>query len=269
MSIKTSIIFLGIYVILRLFVLGFTQQHGQYIEFLDVGQGDAIFISTAKGRHILIDTGPDYSVDYYLSEKFYLMPCVLDLVIVTHKHLDHYGGLERIFKRCHIGSVIFNSRINDIVDVNLTLDTKLQNSFRGDVFKIDEISFCVLWPPNDSDFISQTSNLNNTSIVFLMDYGGFEALFTGDAEVDVWRKLNFPNSCKVDSRLDVLKVAHHGSINGLYKPLLTALKPMMSVISVGINNKYHHPSPEVILFLNSINSKVFRTDVAGNIVINF
>lgn len=269
MSIKTSIVFLGIYAILRLFVRGFTQPHGQYIEFLDVGQGDAIFISTVNGKHILIDAGPDYSIDYYLSEKFYLKPCVLDLVIVTHKHLDHYGGLERIFKRCHIGSVIHSFKINDVVSADLDNASEQQNLFRGDVFEIDQISFCVLWPPNDSDFISHTNNINNTSIVFLIDYGAFEALFTGDAEVDVWRKLVVPSSCKVDGKLDVLKVAHHGSINGLYRPLLSSLKPITSIISVGSDNKYGHPSPKVIDFLNNIGSKVFRTDLVGNIVINF
>jgi competence protein ComEC len=227
---------------------------GLSIKILDVGQGDAILITTPNDKKILIDGGGNYDVDSYLNNGMPLEPCVLDMVILTHLHDDHSFGLHRVLKRCTVR--VISSNLTGFIDAATKAKPIIKTLVRGDNFVIDGVSFYVLWPPVDYT----NKDLNDTSIVIMLDYKDYEVLLSGDAGGRILCSLD--NLETLNKHLDLYKVSHHGSITGLCNKLL----PKVSVISVG-ENKFGHPDDRVIKFLESVDSKVKRTDLEGTIEI--
>lgn len=224
------------------------------IKVLDVGQGDAILITTPNDKKILIDGGGNYDVDTYLNNGMLLEPCILDMVILTHLHDDHSFGLRRVMKRCDIGTISGN--LVEFVDTETKDKPLIKTLVQGDSFIVDGVSFEVLWPPADYT----NKDLNDTSIVILLDYKNYEALFSGDASGKILCSLGGLET--FNEHLDLYKVSHHGSITGICDKLL----PKVSVISVG-ENKFGHPDDRIITLLESEGSKVHRTDLEGTVEI--
>ncbi|MBP7785892.1 MBL fold metallo-hydrolase [Patescibacteria group bacterium] len=241
------------------------------LEILDVGQGDSILITTPNGKRVLVDGGDNYESDYEISKRIPFYSCYIDILILTHPHYDHIVGLNRIMQRCKIGTIMFNDVSFDSRDFRLfkelSSNFNIKNMYAGDIFEIDEVNFIFLWP--DKKFLqNRIPDLNDMSFVFLVDYGKFEALLTGDATEKVLGRLSFNKINELtDSSLDVLKVPHHGSKYSLHKYFYSGIDPKMCVISVGKDNKFSHPYPGLVEYLNEIGCNVLRTDESGDVLI--
>ncbi|MBU1017126.1 MAG: MBL fold metallo-hydrolase [Patescibacteria group bacterium] len=223
------------------------------ITVLDVGQGDAILIKTPHNKKILIDGGPDGGVVGKIPQDFPFFSCYVDIVLSTHSHSDHITGINAILKRCATPLFI----INDIgpLENRPNENVAITPGFSGDKFSLDGVNFYILWPPKDFS----SSDLNNMSIVVLMEYKGFKALFTGDAESDILVSV-------VKDDIDFLKSPHHGSYDEGLETLLSKVTPAIMAISVG-KNSFGHPSLQVLGIADSADIEVFRTDEDGDIVV--
>jgi competence protein ComEC len=156
-----------------------------YVKFIDVGQGDSIFIRTSEGDTLLIDGGADSEADRDLNQEMFFPFCQLDYLIITHPHADHIGGLEKIVKRCSIGVVMFNDISSDtatLVKLRQLLEkNKVINTYAGDEFSFGKGIIKILWPTREL-VPSVNKNLNDLSTVVFLDYGDFEGLFLGDLQ---------------------------------------------------------------------------------------
>jgi len=271
---KISNLIMVTFIFLTLSFTGFftKDNKGFRMEFIDVGQGDSIYISTPKGNKILVDGGDNYSVDFEIANLIPFYSCSLDAVILTHPHYDHLNGLNRIINRCRISNVMFNDvdfTSRGFSDFKaITRNMNVRNLYEGDEFEIDNVKFKVLWPTKEFTQ-SRFDDVNDTSIVLFVDYGDFEAVLLGDAGEEVLGKLDLSSILPlVDGDFDVIKVSHHGSKYALNKSFYLGLKPKNCVISVGKDNKFGHPDKNVLDFLQSINCAILRTDLKGNIVLN-
>lgn len=235
--------------------------------FFDVGQGDSVFIQTPFGEDILIDGGPDNKVLEKLSETMPFYDRKIDVIILTHAHADHLAGLVEVLKRYEVGSVYYNG---------LPPDSDLAQEFFREIKEkkinlaavrgvkrpeeIKGVSIDIFSP--EDDFLKETTNVNNASLITKVFYGDDSFLFTGDAEIEEWEHLL---SVGYNFNTDVLKVAHHGSSNGTVKSLLKEVSPEIAVISVGKGNDFGHPSLRVIKKIKSVGAKIYRTDTNGDI----
>lgn len=268
-SIFPTLIFL---IIIILSVLSVTKirHNTPNITFIDVGNSDSILVTYGSAK-LLIDGGPDKSSPVYLSYFNFLNFCSFDAVFLTHSHADHLAGLLPVLKSCSVKNFLVNNLLykSKFVDeLNVVLEKRYENLivsnlYRGEFLKIGDLYLYVLWPPrNFSD-----ENINNESIVLLLDYYDFEVLFLADAEFSVQQNfLKDPILKKIDLPLEIIKVPHQGSIDSLNKKLLEYLKPRFAVFSVGPNS-YGHPDENVIKFYENLGTQVLRTDYLGNIVI--
>ena len=239
----------------------------KFVSMLNVGQGDAIYIKDEK-ISILIDTGENYESTYGINKYYFPGTCRINYVFITHPHFDHLGGLERLAKICQIDTFIFNDinydseayyRIYDLVDEKNHLKT-----YVGDEFKTKNFYIKTIWPTEE--FLHAFNNVNDTSIVQLLDSGDFEVLLTGDVEQEALNKIDFDQiSGLIDGRLDVFKVCHHGSRAGLSKEIVEKFRPIYCVISCGEDNKFGHPHQEVVDYLENHGCKVLRTDQQGTV----
>lgn len=293
--------------------LTWKQNPSPEIQFLDVGQGDAILINAPGPKWILIDGGEDFTVSWYLNQVFPLNNCHLDAVFLTHPHSDHLGGLVRVLNQCTVDRIFYSpisceSSLcgeweNLISNAGFGIRKKpIVESFSlGDKYILDEKSYLYcLWPSRDfvekirQDIDSRKSvNLNNISTVILLDSGEFEALLTGDAELEIWEKIRsawlaeskiensglntlepqsadtFHIMSQIDGKLDAYKLPHHGSKNGLDHEIWLRLNPFLSVISVGKDNKFNHPSKEVLDWFVENKAYYKRTDLEGTVKIRY
>lgn len=230
----------------------------------DVGQGDAILI-IYKTNEVLIDGGPDNSVLDCLSRHMPFWDRKLEMVVVTHPQSDHFTGLIEVFRRYEVDLFLSNSVDNPGNRGYQLLKNEVGsrairtiNPATGQRYRLGLIYLDVLNPPEA--FVSK--ELNDYSIVLKMTYGNFKAIFTGDIEGNMDDQL-LRNGLLED--VNYLKVNHHGSKNGLTKPILEILRPEVAVISVGKDNKFGHPHKETLDLLESYGIKVLRTDQLGDV----
>lgn len=241
------------------------------VYFLDVGQGDAEYIKNPDGTDILIDGGPDNSVLNQLGKVMDFGDREINLVILTHPHADHLTGLLEVARRYKIDEVwetgveypsstyvSWKDEIRKNADKNVSY-TKVK---AGEAKNFGEVKIEVLYPLSSLEN-KTIDNVNNASIVARLDYNQFSVLFSGDVEKEVQQKL-------LDNNVHVtlLKVAHHGSSNGLSEDFLKVIRPAIAVISVGKDNKYGHPAASTINLLKSYAVRIFRTDQNGTIEID-
>jgi competence protein ComEC len=245
------------------------QNFGLRVFFLDVGQGDAIFIEAANGNQILIDGGPDNKI---LSELPKVMPVgdrSIDLVVLTHPDADHLNGLIEVLRRYDVGQVLenqadFNNPAYAVWDKLKNEKTEVARAKAGQVINIDrETTMLILYPFADEQ---PDSKNNNNSIVAKLIYGNFSVLFPGDIETKLEKKL-IGQLVELDS--DFLKLAHHGSKTSTTEEFLDLVSPEAVFISVAGKNSYGHPSPLVIDRLEKRQIKYYRTDKEGSIKLEF
>ena len=240
------------------------------LHFLDVGQGDAAAIRTPAGRWILVDAGP--ASETADAGRRVVAPFLqrqgarsLTLAVVSHAHADHLGGLPSVLARFPTGLVIepgadvADSRYARFLDGLLARGVPWHPARLGDRFELDGVRATVLHPRDD--WTGWGEDVNEDSLVLLVEYGDFQALFAGDA--------GFPAEAAMLGRLrpaDLLKVGHHGSRGSTGDEWLAALAPAVAVISLG-RNDYGHPAPPTLARLRAHGVAVHRTDREGTITV--
>lgn len=216
-----------------------------HVVFCDVGQGDSALIIKGKFQAV-IDTGPSIDkFDKCFSEHVPFWDRKIEAVFITHDHDDHAGALLEIGTRYKIVNIFDNSKKNDLLRYgNLYIDTLSEVEAEGAM--------------NNMEVNSE----NEGSAVYRLSYDNFSALFTGDLEEDGELALTHTG---VLNKVNVLKVAHHGSKFGSTDIFLEAVRPEVAIISVGAKNTYGHPSRDALIRLDIVVAKVFRTDELGSI----
>ena len=237
------------------------------IYFFDVGQGDSIFIRTPEGRDILIDGGPDSTVLQRLGETLPFWDRSIDMVVLTHPHADHIDGLNEVLKRYKVDEVLEpdlkNPPDNEKYFDSLTQiqDSKEEKVAKGEIFNLgQDLNLEILYPLT---FQEDEKDLNDDSIVMRLNYKGKKFLFTGDATENVEMKIE-----DQDLKSDFLKVGHHGSRYSSSQKFLEAVRPTISIISVGQGNSFGHPTQDTLDRLNNVGSRVLRTDKAGTVEVD-
>jgi len=220
------------------------------VSFLDVGQGDAIFIQTPEGHQILIDGGPDPErICLALGEKLPFWDRDIDLLILTHPHLDHLTGLMEVLHRYRIGEVIQPEVVYySPVYAQWKWEMKAKGinptyAVRGQKIDLgDGVELRVLHPPPEG-----MESVNDNGIVIRLDYGEIGFLLTADISFQVEKVLLHQG---VNLEATVLKVAHHGGVDSTLPQFLEACDPAFAVVSVG-KNVFAHPAPSVITRLEN------------------
>ena len=254
-----------LFIILVIFHLMIPYFNGNLeITMLDVGQGDCFFISFPYNRgNILIDTGEDY--DNYSKMKREIIPYIkslgkrkIDYLVITHGDSDHIGGANDLINNFKVDHVILNK--GEYSDLEKELINNLRKKgiyYTNNIEKInvhDDYLYFINNKVNDSE--------NDNSNVIYFEYDKYKFLFMGDASFKVedylLEKYNINN-------ISFLKVGHHGSSTSSSYDFIKSINPKVSLVSVGENNFYGHPSKEVLDTLS--NSKIYRTDIDGSIVI--
>jgi len=236
------------------------------IVFCDVGQGDAAYIRIKNRFDIVVDAGPDNKILSCLGKYMPFYDRKIELAILTHPQLDHYGGFLYLVDRFHIdnfATINIDSKSQKFKSLKQKLkNKKVSFSFpvSGKVLNIlgDQLNF--YWPTKNTNINKVANNINDDVLIFLFKENGFSALFTADA---TYRTLN---SINLNGRVDILKIPHHGSKNGLNNSFLNLADPSVAVISVGKNNSYGHPHQDVLDLLKAKHIDIRRTDRNGDII---
>ncbi len=238
--------------------------------FFDVGQGDSIFIKTKEGHKILIDGGPDDSILKNHSKLGSTLDKDIDLMVLTHPHKDHLFGLLEILKKFNVKNIFFsgvdfeNSLYEEFKNLAEKENARIFIAREGLIARFSEYGFLKVIYPLESLENQKISdnNLNDTSVVLILNSFGDKMLFTGDISQKTEAKLILSGE---NLKADVLKIAHHGSKYSTAPEFLEEVSPSLAIISLGKNNFYNHPSEEVLNNLEKQNIKVERTDKKGNI----
>lgn len=223
------------------------------LSFLDVGQGDAILIQTPEYKNILIDAGPNGKVIDELSKKLGFFNQKIDLFILTHPDLDHYGGTLDVLQKYPVGRVMLTGLASDSeLYVAFLADLKERNipiifqDSSQDLQIGNNAYLDILYPFEGQSLMGvESKNKNNTSISLIVrdGTGAPLALLTGDAEVELERDLLLSAQ---DLRAPILKLGHHGSKTSSTQIFLNAVQPETVIVSAGKDNKFGHPHEEVM-----------------------
>jgi competence protein ComEC len=233
------------------------------VHFINVGQADSILIIDGN-KSMLIDAGnnPDGAdVVNYIKEQGIKK---LDIVIGTHAHEDHIGGMDTVIKSFDIGQVFLPKTTHStktFEDVLLAIKAKglkISSPTPGTDIKLNSAMGKIL-APNGSDY----KDLNDGSIVVKLNFGNNSFMFTGDAEEASEREILGKG---FDVKSDLLKVGHHGSYSSTTDSFLKAVNPKYAVIMVGKDNSYGHPHKTTVEKLKTKGIKVYRTDELGTII---
>lgn len=249
------------------------------IVFCDVGQGDASYIRIHNKIDLLIDAGPDRSVLSCLGKHMPFNDRSIELAIISHPHKDHFYGFLPVLERYSINTLLMTPSVSEdpqfitLLNKLKSKKTRLGYLLEDRIISTDSTTIEVYWPArsyldsiNSSDrFPINNSNIdpNDISLVFSYIEGTNKVLYAGDAPQ--WALENIMEEENLKSA--VLKVPHHGSKTGLNKKILDSVRPSLSIISVGKNNFYHHPSSEILGLFRSEKSKLLRTDENGDVVL--
>lgn len=233
------------------------------VNYIDVNQGDSIFIELPNKEIMLIDAGESYyskKVIDYIDNLGYKK---IDYVVGTHPHTDHIGGLESIIKKYDIRSVYMpkkqsNSRtflnlLKAIKEKNLKINTAKSGV---SIIDSDNLKVKIISPTQEYN------DSNNSSAVIKINYINRCFLFMGDAEIDAEKAITDDLDC------DVVKIGHHGSDTSSSESFVKKTKAKYAIVSVGANNKYKHPYDFVLKRWEDNGAKVLRTDQLGDIVIS-
>lgn len=235
-----------------------TREHPPAFYFFDVGQGDSELLNLGAVQ-ILIDGGPPNGKAIKGLEKA-LAPNdrYIDLIILTHPHLDHFGGLIDIMKRYRVGKFIEGGgagtapALNDLPSTNLTLG-------EGDIIRYKNYTIKILGP-NDAE--RKNKDPNKTSIILFLETPKMNILYMGDAHEENEERVRK----EYKLRADVLKIGHHGSRFSSEEKFLKEIKPKIAIIEVG-KNSYGHPHPSVINRLENTQALIYTTIANGMIKI--
>lgn len=271
---KVFFYFIGLLVLLNIFAWQevFVLSDSSYLKvyFLDVGQGDSIFIETPQGHQILIDGGPNSIILQKLQKIMPLKDMSIDLVILTHPEKDHMQGLIDVLQRYKINYILWTEVVRQTPEYQKWIEVLAQEqkqgaetitAYAGKSVKAGNVSIDILYPVVNLSG-KELKNSNDSSIVSRLVFGKNSFLFTGDITGKAEKELIKHNSDLVSN---VLKVAHHGSKYSTSEEFLENVEPKIAVISSGKDNYYGHPTPEVLQRLEKFGIQTLRTDIDGDI----
>jgi competence protein ComEC len=241
-----------------------------HVAFLDVGQGDAILITTPAGRQILVDGGPSpAALGASLAREMPFWDRSLDLLILTHADKDHMAGLAEVLARYRVGGWLDNGRASQeplYVQSLATLEgagIPRQAVAAGDRLEMDQGAVLTVLHPPRGDLPGALAEDNEGSLVLRLTWGEAAFLLTGDLGAAGEAHL-LASGQPLDA--DVLKVAHHGSGSATGRDFLQAVAPRFAVISVALDNLFGHPDPALLERLGEVpDLAVLRTDEAGTV----
>lgn len=289
---KRVVLISGIVAFLFLFYVLY-QVPDKYVHliFCDVGQGDALLIT--KGyKQILVDGGPDLSVMECLSTHMPFWDKKIEVVVATHPDADHIGGLTSVFKEYESNLIITNQDFKQTTEfddfkkaISRKDPQKTKHFFMSQNMELDidkQLQLISLFPQaigsqssSESGHITESTlwdrnstkeekdkNYNNGSITLFLRYNAITALLMGDLEKEGEEALL---QAGLIAKVDVLKVGHHGSKSSSVPEFISKSRPEISIISSGKNNKYGHPSREVMDRVAEVSRFIWRTDTEGTI----
>jgi len=232
------------------------------VHFIDVGQGDAILIDFRE-TEILIDGGDrSPGVEQYLNDY---VDEPLEVLVATHPHADHIGGLIAVLANFDVGSIWLNGdtstsqTYNDFMSAVNAEGAEVHVAKQGDQIQAGDLVLDVLNPTQPL-----TGSTNNNSIVTLLSYGDTDSLFTGDAEAEA--EASMINAHLIPD-VEILKVGHHGSRTASSRQFIEAAEPEVAIYMAGEGNTYGHPHEETIILLDEFDAEIYGTDVHGTIVV--
>lgn len=243
----------------------YSDLEGFKVHFIDVGQGDSIFIQTHLGETLLIDAGDndkgDVVVDYLKSQKVKK----IDYIIGTHPHADHIGGIDDVIYAFDVATIYMpkvehtTKTYRDVLEAIRKRNVNLKAAKAGDTIPLEGISAEILSPDGDLD----TENLNDFSIVVRLVYENTAFIFQGDAER---QSEEYILKEGYDIRSNLIKLGHHGSFTSSIPEYIEAVDPDYAVITLAADNPYGHPHREIMALMKERDIKVYRTDEDGNIL---
>ncbi|MBI5019842.1 MAG: DNA internalization-related competence protein ComEC/Rec2 [Ignavibacteriales bacterium] len=243
------------------------------VTFLDVGQGDAIYIEYPEGSNMLIDAGPrTFNIDaanrFILPLLKYRQVQKIDRLVITHPDADHLGGVPSLLRQIPVSQIYESSMkcsstlceeyisLTDSLGLNRKIIHRGMNLYSSSTVRVYTVS------PSDSGI--DNKNVNNASIVLRIIHKNNSLLLMGDAEKEIDKNVTKIYGGWLKSEL--LKVSHHGSKTGSTDELLEYIKPSSAIISVGKYNKFGHPSPTVLNRFKERSITTHRTDIDGAII---
>jgi competence protein ComEC len=271
---KTTLIVLSVTLLIIIIQL-FYPTDNLKVNFINVGMGDCILIEAPNKINILIDGGGNPQSDFDVGSKI-VIPYLrrkgvneIDLLILTHPHLDHLEGLLPVLKELKVDMVLDSgltcdsSEYKEFISLILKKGIPYHKAKAGDNFIFsNNLEIFLLNPLYDSDFYEE-SDFNNASIVVKLFYKNADFLFTGDIEEAAEKKLLVWQNIL---QSDILKVGHHGSSTSTNLEFLDKVNPNIAVITVG-KNHFGHPSQKIIERLEDKNIQIYRTDEDGTVII--
>lgn len=253
------------------------------VVFCDVGQGDAAYIRTRDGVDIVIDAGYSRLLLTCLGRHMPFYDRTIDMLFITHPQEDHFGVFDFVLDRYKVGSVITSAitsegkSYQDLIKKAEKKGINVISVYTTDVMNIaPEVYVEILWP--SYQYLSNNANIlendlflpqgdpNDFSLVNILSDHNVDILFTGDITPGISNILA-NDTIKINNEIEVLKVQHHGSKNGLTEDFLKSVNPMLSIISAGKNNKFNHPSPEVTEMFQENGYQYINTADVGDVVI--
>ncbi|EGT4144828.1 ComEC/Rec2 family competence protein [Clostridium perfringens] len=236
------------------------------ISYMDVGQGDAAYIKV-NGNDILIDAGPRSNSKELLEQLKAKNIDNFELVIATHPHEDHIGGMVDVFKEYEV-KAFYSPKIThttktyeNLVKAVKDEGLKTKELKGGMVIDLGEGAKFEVFTPQKSEY----EELNDYSPIMKLSFGDTSYLFTGDAEKLAEEEALAKYKTSLDS--DVIKFGHHGSSSSSSNAFIEAVSPKYGIISCAKDNKYGHPHRETLDIIKKYNIKTFRTDTDGEIIL--
>lgn len=236
------------------------------VHFLDVGQGDAIFIETPDGVQVLIDGGPDGTVLRELTQVMPRFDWTIDMVVGTHPDLDHIGGLIDVLARYEVAQILTTNNPGTTVAAEryqaaiMAEDAFVHVVERGQQFQLGASTTLRIFSPT-ADAVGLESNAS--SIVAQLVYGDTSFLLTGDATIAIEEYLATRFGSLLES--SVLKLGHHGSRTSTSEYFLETVTPAFAVVSAGADNTYGHPHPDVVTRVTIRDIPLLHTADAGRV----
>ncbi|HZS38963.1 MAG TPA: ComEC/Rec2 family competence protein [Polyangia bacterium] len=240
------------------------------VSFIDVGQGDAALITSPTGKSVLVDGGPPESAAALTEFVRARARQPLDLVLLTHRHVDHLGGLESLIRS--VGTRLFldssyphpTPAYRRLVRLLEERHVPVREAIRGRRVDLGDGAILELLGPPEPALAHTRSDVNSNSVVARLDWRRLSVLFAADAEAPAERWLLAE---RTRLRARVLKVAHHGSRYSSTLRFLRAVAPEIAVVSCGAGNDYGHPHPLALRRLAQVGARVYRTDERGDVLL--
>lgn len=257
------ILFFSFLFFLIFFILKNNFNSNLRISVLDVGQGDAILIKLPTTKNILIDGGPDNKVLRQLGENLPFYRRQIDYLIISHFHQDHIYGLVEVLRRYQVNNLIYGHGLETFFPAEILLSEARSQGTNIIVLKKDiEINFddsCSMIILNPAYFFAFNEN---DSLISRLDCYGTSFLSSGDNEKEVELALL---QTKFELSAQIFKASHHGSKTSNTSEFLKKVNPNLMIISAGKDNKFNHPSKEVLNLADTLGIEIKRTDVSGTV----